>query len=167
MMNTLGQRILIDTNVLIFGLMPEMPNPDDESPKAQYAHQQSMNAREFLSKCHEEFLEVCISGISLSETMEWLPDSDALDMFNLISQLFTVLPFDAHAAFQAGRFAYSLHKMDSQQIEQKSKVRNDLYILSTGLQCHCTDFYTTDKVLIRQAERLAIPMKVHPLPAWE
>ena len=158
---------MIDTNVLIFGLMPEMSNADDESPKALYARQQSVNAREFLSKCHMEHLEVCISGISLSETMEWLPDSDAQDMFNLISQFFMVLPFDADAAFLAGRLAYSLHKMDLRQSEQKSKVRNDLYILSTGLQFHCTDFYTTDKVLIKQAERLTIPMKVHPLPPLE
>ena len=167
MVSSLGQRILIDTNVLIFGLMPETLNADDESPKVLYAHQQSMNAREFLSKCHEELLEVCISGISLSETMEWLPDSDAHDMFKLISQFFTMLPFDADAAFQAGRLAYSLHKMDSQQSEQKSKVRNDLYILATGLQCQCTDFYTTDKVLIKQATRLSIPMIVRPLPSLE
>ena len=99
--------------------------------------------------------------------MEWLPDSDAQDMFNLISQFFMVLPFDADAAFLAGRLAYSLHKMDLRQSDQKSKVRNDLYILSTGLQFHCTDFYTTDKVLIKQAERLTIPMKVHPLPPLE
>ena len=36
--------------------------------------------------------------------------------------------------------------------------------MATGLRYNCTDFYTTDKVLLKQAARLALPMAVHPLP---
>ena len=41
----------------------------------------------------------------------------------------------------------------------------NVLILATGLQNNCTDFYTTDKVLLKQASRLEIPMAVHNLPS--
>ena len=140
---------------------------DDDSPKAQYARIQSKYAKEFLLKCHQNHQEICVSSISLSEIIEYLTDDEAREVFSRITRCFTILPFDDNAAFQAGRLAYSLHKLDTQKTSEKSKVRNDIYILATGLQHNCMDFYSTDKMLINQATRLAIPMKAHILPSFE
>lgn len=157
-------RVLIDTNVLIFGLLPAVPVNDQMSLKERHASVQGEQARAFLAQCHAAGTEVLLSSISVSEALEWLPDVVAGEMFHLISRHFTVLPFDGNVAFRAGRLAFALHNMDIQDQPGKSKVRNDLYIWATGLHYNCTDFYTTDKVLLKQAARLALPMAVHPLP---
>ncbi len=159
--------VLIDTNVLIFSLLQEKNDVNDESPKARYAHFQSQNAKSFLLKCIQNHREVCVSSISLSEIMERLNDEDAKEMFSLVSRFYTILPFDRNAAFQAGRLAYSLHKLDAQKSSENTKIRNDIYILATGLQHNCKSLYTTDKVLVNQATRLSIPMKPHLLSSFE
>ena len=167
MANDSKQRILIDTNVLIFSLLPEKLKVDVESSKEQYAYFQSRNAKEFLLKCQQNLREVCVSSISLSEIMKCMTDDDAREVFSRITHCFTILPFDVNASFQAGRLAFSLHQLDTQKSSEKTKIRNDIYILATGLQHNCTDFYTTDNVLIKQTIRLSIPMKVHVLPVFE
>lgn len=158
-----GKRVLIDTNVLIFCLLKDMPITEEMSSKAKYSLMQSHNAKNLLSRCRKENAEVFVSSVSISETLEFLPDEEAREMFNLMGKFFAFLSFDANAAFMAARLAAALHTMDVQNKPEKSKVRNDLYILATGLQNNCTDFYSTDKVLLKQASRLAIPMAVHEL----
>lgn len=166
-MTSMNSRALIDTNVLIFSLLPDVPVVDNMSPKAKYSFIQSKNAKDFLANCRNEHIEIFVSSISVSETLEFLPDTESREIFNAMSRLFTLLPFDVNAAFRAARLAYALHGLDVQKQPEKSKIRNDLYILATGLQYNCTDFYTTDKVLIKQASRLSIPMEVHYIGSLE
>ena len=149
MVSVASRRVLIDTNVLIFGLVPSEPVNDRMSVKERQASIQGTNAKKFFAQCHADDTEILLSSISVSEAIEWLSDQAASEMFHLISRHFTILPFDGNVAFRAGRLAFALHNMDIQDQPGKSKVRNDLYILATGLHYNCADFYTTDKVLLK------------------
>ena len=99
--------------------------------------------------------------------LEGAREEDVQSVYSVVTSMFPTLPFDNASAFVAAALARKLHRMDLQDIPDKSKLRNDLYIMATGIQNACSEFYTTDNALLKQARRLEIPMQVYPLPEVE
>ena len=163
MVSAFLRRVLIDTNVLLFGLSPLPELGIGASQKERYALEQGRNARGLLAQCRAEGAPVFVSSISVGEVLEGAPEAEAQDVYAVLISLFPTLPLDNACVYVAAAYARALRRLDVQDSADKTKLRNDLYILATGVQNGCTDFYTTDKILLKQAARLAIPMRVHSL----
>ena len=104
-----------------------------------------------------------IARLVAIDSVEGAPEAEAQDVYAVLISLFPTLPLDNACVYVAAAYARALRRLDVQDSADKTKLRNDLYILATGVQNGCTDFYTTDKILLKQAARLAIPMRVHSL----
>ena len=166
MVSIVPRRILIDTNVLLFALSP-LPGSDATGAKVRHALRQGLNAKAFLERSRAEDAVLFVSSISVGEMLEGAREEDVQSVYSVVTSMFPTLPFDNASAFVAAALARKLHRMDLQDIPDKSKLRNDLYIMATGIQNACSEFYTTDNALLKQARRLEIPMQVYPLPEVE
>lgn len=159
--------VLIDTNVIIFAMKPQ-PKEDPVSEKDRHEYAQIRNALAFLDQCEKARDIVVISSISVGELLEGLEEEKFGEALAIMENAFKILPFgtgEATLAASLARRTRANEKNSGAKGEgEKTKLNNDRYILATGIQAGCTDFYTTDKELLKQAAKLEIPMQVHPLP---
>ena len=160
--------VLVDTNVIIFAMKP-LPTKEPESEKDRHEQAQIQNAVAFLEQCAKKRYTVVVSSISVGELLEGIEEEKFGEALAIMENAFRILPFGTGEATLAASMARRMRarekSADRVKLEgEKTKLNNDRYILATGIQAGCTDFYTTDKELLKQAARLEIPMQIHPLP---
>ena len=164
MVSDVRQCVMLDTNVLIFGVLNSSDRPVGTSPKETYAYWQGRLARHFLTDCFAKGIEVVVSSVSVSEAMEGIGGDDAALVREMLCELYPVVAFDRSAAFIAADYARSLRAQIENRVSDRTMLRNDLYILASGVTYGCTELYTTDSGLMKIAGRLNVPIKVLGLP---
>ena len=96
--------------------------------------------RLFLSGVGQKTQYFCFKHLGQGEMLEGAREEDVQSVYSVVTSMFPTLPFDNASAFVAAALARKLHRMDLQDIPDKSKLRNDLYIMATGIQNACSEF---------------------------
>ena len=158
------ERVLIDTNIFIYSTRKGEEPKNVLSEAENYAWDQCVRARALLHHCIARRKEVCMSFISVCEILEGLSAPVCNETYQLLSETFTLLPFEGTASIYAAAFARTLRSSAPKATSERSKLRNDLFILASGVSFGCAKCYTSDADLLKQAARLKAPIEVLALP---
>ena len=147
--------LLLDTNILIWGMLQSGTTPEEQ--------EKVRKATAFLDKAEKDGQLMAISMVTVGEFLVCVPQEEHGKYIALLQESFAILPYDLAAAQKAAViFSDDFGKMKSSYKGQRGLLRPDIQILASALAHGNTSAIMTEDVGFKEMARKYL--KVIELP---